>query len=355
MKRLLIFSIFLISSLNSSVAQSVTFEGYTYESGNRGFLNMVQVIIKENGSDEVIEKLFSDVDGLVTASLPIGKEYTLELVKDMFETKSFDLDLTEKEDGDKAFLKMEMNRAPGYVFEITMAEKRESEDVVVDAIKGARVEVYNNTTRKEIIHLKEYPHPDFKVNMLKGNHYTILIRKEGFLTKRMEAFVDVEGCILCFEGIGSVTPGVTDNLTEANAMGVLLANVELERIYDGKTMQINNLYYDLGKGGADHNKTLSINRAKAAVRYLVGNGRIDESRLAYKGYGETLVVNHCKEGVKCSEQEHALNRRTELKITGTWESDKPFKSLLQMKQAEYMDELIYELANQEQVMVGAVI
>ena len=33
-----------------------------------------------------------------------------------------------------------------------------------------------------------------------------------------------------------------------------------------------------------------------------------------KGYGETQLVNHCADGVKCSEEEHQLNRRSEFII-----------------------------------------
>ena len=97
----------------------------------------------------------------------------------------------------------------------------------------------------------EHPHPHFDVALIKGNHYTLLIRKDGYLSKRMEAFVDVEGCILCFEGIGSVEPGVSDNLTEGNQMGVLLANVDLEKIYEGKTIPISNILYEYASSELD--------------------------------------------------------------------------------------------------------
>jgi len=36
--------------------------------------------------------------------------------------------------------------------------------------------------------------------------------------------------------------------------------------------------------------------------------------LKAKGYGETKLLNKCKDGVKCTEEEHQLNRRTEFRI-----------------------------------------
>jgi outer membrane protein OmpA-like peptidoglycan-associated protein len=35
-----------------------------------------------------------------------------------------------------------------------------------------------------------------------------------------------------------------------------------------------------------------------------------------KGYGETLLINKCADGVPCTEEEHQANRRTEFKIKG---------------------------------------
>ena len=62
-----------------------------------------------------------------------------------------------------------------------------------------------------------------------------------------------------------------------------------------------------------YNLTLSQKRAKAAVDYMIAKG-IDKSRLKAIGYGETRLLNHCKSDVPCSEEEHAINRRTEFKI-----------------------------------------
>lgn len=62
-----------------------------------------------------------------------------------------------------------------------------------------------------------------------------------------------------------------------------------------------------------YNLKLSQKRAQYVVDYLVKQG-IDKSRLKAVGYGETQILNHCKNGVKCSDAEHAINRRTEFKL-----------------------------------------
>ncbi len=62
-----------------------------------------------------------------------------------------------------------------------------------------------------------------------------------------------------------------------------------------------------------YNQTLSQNRASAAVDYLVSQG-IARDRLSGVGYGETILLNECADGVECSEVKHQINRRTEMKV-----------------------------------------
>lgn len=63
----------------------------------------------------------------------------------------------------------------------------------------------------------------------------------------------------------------------------------------------------------DYNKTLSQNRANAAVDYLVSKGVL-KSRLTPIGYGETQLLNKCNNDVDCTETQHQINRRTEMKV-----------------------------------------
>ena len=60
-----------------------------------------------------------------------------------------------------------------------------------------------------------------------------------------------------------------------------------------------------------YNDELSARRNMSTIAYIVNVGGIDRSRLTGKGYGERALVNKCADGVKCSEAEHDLNRRSE--------------------------------------------
>ncbi|CAA9199124.1 Peptidoglycan-associated lipoprotein [Flavobacterium bizetiae] len=62
------------------------------------------------------------------------------------------------------------------------------------------------------------------------------------------------------------------------------------------------------------NMILSEKRAQSTKNWLVSKG-IDGDRLSAKGFGETQLVNKCADGVKCTEQQHQQNRRSEFIIT----------------------------------------
>ena len=125
-------------------------------------------------------------------------------------------------------------------------------------------------------------------------------------------------------------------------------NPDLMMFKKGDIIKIDNIYYDLNKADirpdaaaeldkvaelmskyptmiiemrshtdsratAQYNNTLSGKRAKSAVAYLKKKG-IVARRMIAKGYGETDLLNKCKDGVDCPEEDHQQNRRTEIKI-----------------------------------------
>lgn len=67
------------------------------------------------------------------------------------------------------------------------------------------------------------------------------------------------------------------------------------------------------QGDDAYNLWLSQKRAEATSAYMVSKG-ISKDRLQNEGFGETRLVNHCGNWVKCSREEHQLNRRSEFLI-----------------------------------------
>ncbi len=127
-------------------------------------------------------------------------------------------------------------------------------------------------------------------------------------------------------------------------------DIQMAPIIIGKAIKIDNIYFDLGKwnirkdaaleldkivslmienpdiiielgshtdsrGSDASNMTLSDKRAKSSAAYIVSKG-IASDRIIGQGYGESMLVNECSNGVSCSEEMHQQNRRTEFKVTG---------------------------------------
>ncbi|MGQ0827790.1 MAG: OmpA family protein [Bacteroidota bacterium] len=67
------------------------------------------------------------------------------------------------------------------------------------------------------------------------------------------------------------------------------------------------------QGADDYNLKLSEKRAQSAVKYMTTHG-MSAAKVTGKGYGETQLLNKCGNAVKCTEEEHAKNRRLEFKV-----------------------------------------
>lgn len=374
----ILLSITLLLSTVLLHAQNAPVEGYIYESNNRGYLNQVKVTVLEYATGFIKGEAFTDEKGFFTIDLPTGVEYQFNATKQAFEPANARATVTANE---KTFVKIQMDRKPGYIFDMTYAKAREAGEIT-DGLTGVRVEIFNNTTNQEMLSIDSTRSQNIQFTMEQGNHYTFLIRKWGFFAKRIEAFVNIKGCILCIDGVDNVNPGVSDNLTRGFKMGTLLANIELQPLEVGKAIQVKNIYYDLGsaslrpesrkeleklgkalkdnpyinieiashtdaRGDAISNMNLSQRRAESVVDFLVLQSKIDGRRMTAAGYGETKLLNHCNDaniGV-CTDADHQQNRRTELKVTSVSKDDFFAKTLSTIIREERMDVEIQKMSD----------
>jgi outer membrane protein OmpA-like peptidoglycan-associated protein len=104
-------------------------------------------------------------------------------------------------------------------------------------------------------------------------------------------------------GSATLTPQAK-NLIDTRLMPVLAQN-------PGVKLEIAS--HTDSRGGPTSNQDLSERRAQAVVRYLQTKG-VNSSLLVANGFGENKLTNRCKDGVSCTEREHAANRRTEFRL-----------------------------------------
>jgi outer membrane protein OmpA-like peptidoglycan-associated protein len=306
--------------------------------------------------DDLLKKPITDFsvnsDGTYSVNLPVLTRY--RIVADGPTYFDQDTILTAPATG-AAQVDLVLTRKPGYIFDITIFDKAFDHNPI-NTLRDCKIEIYNNTTREQELAIERLEKSTFNFAFAEGNHYTMLVRKPGYLNRRIELYVNVNGCILCVDGMGVKEPDLVPLMTNNNQTGFFLGTIDLDSIQIGKRFQLNNIYYDFDKwdirseaavtldkvatflkdnpsikvelgshtdarGRDEYNLTLSDKRAESAVNYLVEHHGLDPERITHKGYGETQLANRCDDGVVCTEAEHQQNRRTEIKITGLTDRD----------------------------------
>lgn len=72
------------------------------------------------------------------------------------------------------------------------------------------------------------------------------------------------------------------------------------------------------RGNDSYNMKLSDRRAKSTRDYLFSRGIAKDRIQNAIGYGESQILNRCKNGVKCTDEEHEENRRSKFIITNNY-------------------------------------
>lgn len=75
-----------------------------------------------------------------------------------------------------------------------------------------------------------------------------------------------------------------------------------------KSQKIQIAAFTDSRGSASYNIGLSQRRASSVKHYLIQKG-IPAGKITTKGFGESELLNECADGVNCSEEQHAINRR----------------------------------------------
>ena len=232
---------------------------------------------------------------------------------------------------------------PVYLVKVSLAD---SNDANFNDLKDVDI-VLNNLTEGTISNKTFFHEDGTKYNILETNKdYEVVVKRPGYLTLAQNFSVEASTII--------------DTIVVKNDLprqyGYLIEfPIQLEKIIMNKSFELQNIYYEYNsarltaearlelekllriltdnpqiqvqigsycdsRGSEEYNKKLSQARAQSVVDFLKYNG-IAQNRVYPKGFGESEILNQCKDGVECSEEEHAINRRTTFKIIGELKLD----------------------------------
>lgn len=185
----------------------------------------------------------------------------------------------------------------------------------------AEIEIIDYTTGTSVKKLNsQISTGDFSVDLVVGRSYDIAVTKVGY----------------SFQTINIIIPDTVG--FERN-----VGDISLQKVEAGKKIILNNIFFDVNQstlrkesyaelgralkfmndltsmtleisghtdnvGSSKANKTLSEDRAKAVMDYMIANGA-DKSRLKYKGYGSSKPISSNQ-----TDAGRQMNRRTEFKV-----------------------------------------
>jgi len=218
-----------------------------------------------------------------------------------------------------------------------------------DDLEGTYIKLYN-LTKKKLADSAVVMNGYATFMLEKGNDYDILGQRTRYMSKRgnfnAACYLQDPKKVFCVSGMSIENVSKQSNGTDLVEGAIVLKKIKID-----DSFKIENIRYDLNKwdirpdaakeldnlvqilrdnpnivvelgshtdsrASDDYNLTLSQKRAEAAVKYIIEKGKIPSNRISAKGYGETKLLNKCDDGVACTEIEHAMNRRTEIRITG---------------------------------------
>jgi peptidoglycan-associated lipoprotein len=212
-------------------------------------------------------------------------------------------------------------------------------------VKNAKITLMNITDGTEEVFYSD-ENGEFRIPLLPGKNYRVKVDEENYFSNTQEISTmnktKSEEIPVIFELEKLI---VTEK--EVQTPEVVITEEEQQKVKDG-TYAVPNIYWDYNKwniradaepylddlvkkfkdnpklkvelrshcdsrGSDPFNDELSQKRADAVVEYLVAKG-VKRSMFVSKGFGKRKLINRCKDGVECSEEEHQQNRRTEFVV-----------------------------------------
>lgn len=216
-----------------------------------------------------------------------------------------------------------------------------------EGLEGVEVKIMAGTYKDSVMTGGDggFSHPFDVVRIQESNSFEVVLEKSGYAPKRISGLrYDQMGAPFSLNAIAGLELkkiGVGDDLAALLSLKPIYFETakwnitaqgaeELDKVAD---ILLNNPQFVIEcgshtdcRGNRAANETLSSKRAESTAKYLISKG-VTANQLKYKGYGEDMPINDCRcEGATpttCTEEELALNRRTEFKVVKENEVDIP--------------------------------
>ncbi|MCK5726032.1 MAG: OmpA family protein [Thiotrichaceae bacterium] len=331
--------VMMLSFAGSALAETKTLKVEVVDHLKREAMEDYILIILQ-GDDVVYETKALNKDPLnIKFEYDSVKNYELAVAKDDFTTYRFNLSNALSSGQIPKTIRLSLAKeSQNFSFKGKVLDR-----VTNDPIKDCKITIINKNTGEKNEKVTGLD-GTYNIKIVSGYEYNVTLQNREFL-KRF-ASIDYCGDTLkennkyCFKGFADISLDPNGGVSSSSSL--------MDRVVVGKKFEVDNIYYDYNKatlrkdgkpnvlklfrilhdnpqivvelgshadsrGSDSYNMSLSQRRAESVVDFILAQG-IDKSRIKPKGYGESILKNRCSNGVKCSNSEHEVNRRTEFVI-----------------------------------------
>lgn len=279
----------------------------------------------------VIQSQVTDDKGRYSFDLEEEQQYLVRYTMEGFDTEERKVSTK----GDGFGLKNDFQMKKDNGIEISLELIANKTDL---AVEGALVRIIDNKTNRLFVrrlsdHEGKIMQPMLELKEGDSLDLTIKISKEGYLTKevRHEEVITSMNDISLDEIYGNALRMDRSGLEEGTDISSMTdieplrfenrgskldfdITRQLDKIVvfmkENRGVRIRIRSHTDSRGDDKDNLKLSKERAKVIVDYLIEEG-ISGGRVSGTGVGEKEIINHCRDGIECSDKEHLENERTE--------------------------------------------
>jgi len=309
------------------------------EEGSNKKIGNVNIMLENSANKSFGMTFKSDDKGFFSHEMLLNSVYNFNISKSGYKDAQITINpsIKEKLETECTMIPLEKLAAVSVAGSVTNGSRSNA------PLAQAELVLMNKTTGKS---KRMKSNPQGKYNfVLDCNTDYELISSFPNMTNKTKAFSTSEDCF------GSKDKNINFSLMAKAPIKTVVPNVLIgtKEIKEGMVIELKNIYYDYNKsnirsdatvdlealinlmntypdmqielgshtdarGTDSYNAQLSKKRAASARQYLISKG-ISSNRVSSKGYGESKLLNQCSNGVKCSDEEHQKNRRTEVIIT----------------------------------------
>ena len=287
---------------------------------------LVMKLVRKSPDDMAEAPLHTNLNGESICEMQPDKNYLLLLAKDGYENAEMLYSTIGQTEAQTIRIAMKPHSCTTVAGTVSVQDYQ-------TLVPNALVHILNETTGAEEL-IRTNASGAFNFCLPLGHEYAVIAEKEGY-TKGMSK-------------VSTVGTNSAQILNVNIHVQPIAENILKEPIKEGSVIVLENIYYDFdqyfirkgaardldalaklmklypsmdielaahtdSRGEESYNQELSLKRAESAKRYLIQKG-ITADRVQAFGMGESEIRNQCVDGVECSDEEHAYNRRTEVKI-----------------------------------------